>query len=300
MLGLLQGRTLAQREARLAYLLIIPTFAIVAGLVIFPAFFNIWISLHRVGLDNLNDVFHAPFSGLDNYVRAARDYAFPDALQTSVLYSFAATILTVLMGLGAAILLNRSFRGRGLVRAIFLIPYIAPLISVAYIWKWLLDPTVRGVANWTFIKLGVIDEPVAWLGKQGLALAVVILFEGWRYFPFAMLMILARLQAIDLALYEAAAVDGANRLHQFWYITLPELRYVLGTIFLLRLMWTFNKFDDVFLLTSGGFGTRVLPILTYEFSFKLFDFGQGAATSMFLVIILLAFMLIYIRKVLQW
>jgi multiple sugar transport system permease protein len=78
------------------------------------------------------------------------------------------------------------------------------------------------------------------------------------------------------------------------------LRYVLGTIFLLRLMWTFNKFDDVFLLTSGGFGTRVLPILTYEFSFKLFDFGQGAATAMFLVIILLAFMLIYIRKVLQW
>jgi len=300
MLGLLQGRTLAQREARLAYLLIIPTFAIVAGLVIFPAFFNVWISLHRVGLDNLNDVFHAPFAGLENYVRAAHDYAFPDALQTSVLYSFAATILTVLMGLGAAILLNRNFRGRGLVRAIFLIPYIAPLISVAYVWKWLLDPTVRGVVNWSLIKLGVMDEPVAWLGKQGLALAVVILFEGWRYFPFAMLMILARLQAIDLALYEAAAVDGANRWHQFWHITLPELRYVIGTIFLLRLMWTFNKFDDVFLLTSGGFGTRVLPILTYEFSFRLFDFGQGAATAMFLVIILLAFMLIYIRKVLQW
>jgi multiple sugar transport system permease protein len=300
MMNLLHGKTLAQREARLAYWLIIPTFAIVAGLVIFPAFFNIWISLHRVGLDNLNDVFRARFVGLENYVRAAQDYAFPEALQTSILYSFTATILTVLFGLGAALLLNRSFRGRGVVRAVFLIPYIAPLISVAYIWKWLLDPTVRGVVNWSLIKLGLMDEPVAWLGKQGLALVVVILFEGWRYFPFAMLMLLARLQAIDKTLYEAAAVDGASRWNQFWYITLPELRYVMGTIFLLRLMWTFNKFDDVFLLTSGGFGTRVLPILTYEFSFKLFDFGQGAATAMFLVLILLVFMIVYIRKVLQW
>jgi multiple sugar transport system permease protein len=222
MLNIFRARTMAQREARLAYLLIVPTFAIVAGLVIFPAFFNVWISLHRVGLDNLNDVFHAPFVGLDNYLRAARDYAFPDALQTSVVYSFAATILTVLLGLGAALLLNRKFRGRGLVRAIFLIPYIAPLISVAYVWKWLLDPTVRGVANWTLIKLGLMNEPVAWLGKQGLALVIVILFEGWRYFPFAMLMILARLQAIDAALYEAAAVDGANRWHQFWSITLQN------------------------------------------------------------------------------
>jgi multiple sugar transport system permease protein len=81
---------------------------------------------------------------------------------------------------------------------------------------------------------------------------------------------------------------------------LPELRYVMGTIFLLRLMWTFNKFDDIFLLTSGGFGTKVLPVLTYEFSFKLYDFGRGAATSMFLMIILVVFMLFYIRKVLEW
>ncbi|MEW5813903.1 MAG: sugar ABC transporter permease [Spirochaetota bacterium] len=300
MLERVRTRTMAQREARLAYFLIIPTFAIVIGLIIFPVFFNVWISLHRIGLDNLNDVFRARFVRLDNYGRTARDFAFPDALTTSVLYSFTATSITVIAGLGAGLLLNQSFPGRGLARSIFLIPYIAPLISVAYIWKWLLDPTVRGVVNWTLLRLGLIDEPIAWLGQQGMALVIVILFEGWRYFPFAMLMILARLQAIDVTLYEAASVDGAGRWRRFWHITLPELRYVLGTIFLLRLMWTFNKFDDIFLLTGGGFGTRVLPILTYEFSFKLFDFGQGAATAMFLVVILLVFMLIYIRKVLQW
>ncbi len=245
-------------------------------------------------------MFHAPFVGLSNYVRAVTDYAFPDALVTSVLYSTLATAATTLAGLGAGLLVNAAFRGRGFVRTLFLIPYVAPLISVAYIWRWLLDPTVRGVANWLLMRTGVLTQPVSWLGTRGLALATIILFEGWRYFPFAMLMILAQLQAIDTTLYEAASVDGASRLRRFWSITLPEVSLVMGTVFLIRLMWTFNKFDDIFLLTGGGFGTRVLPILTYEFSFRLYDFGQGAATAMVLVLILTGFMLVYIRKVLQW
>ncbi|MCK4725016.1 MAG: sugar ABC transporter permease, partial [Anaerolineales bacterium] len=114
-----------------------------------------------------------------------------------------------------------------------------------------------------------------------------------------MLMILARLQAIDSTLYEAAKVDGASTWQQFIHVTLPELRYVLGAIFLLRLMWTFNKFDDIFLLTGGGFGTKVLPVLTYEFSFKLFDFGRGAATAMILLVILVVFMAFYIGVVMR-
>ena len=291
---------LQRREQRLAYLMIFPTFAAVVGLVIFPVFFSIWISLHRIGLDNLNDVFRAPFVGLLNYAHAAKDYAFPAALATSLVYSVTGTAVAVAAGLVASLLLNRSFHGRGIVRTVFLIPYVAPLISVAYIWRWLLDPTVRGVVNWLLLRLGVIEQPVSWLGTRGMSLALVILIEGWRYFPFAMLMILARLQGIDAALYEAASVDGASPWVKFRRITLPDLRYVLGIVFLIRLMWTFNKFDDIFLLTGGGFGTRVLPILTYEFSFRLFDFGQGAATAMFLVLIVAAFMLVYIRKVLQW
>jgi multiple sugar transport system permease protein len=149
------------------------------------------------------------------------------------------------------------------------------------------------------MRLNLIELPKAYLATRGLALLLVIVFEAWRYFPFAMLMILARLQAVDNTLYEAADVDGANTMQKFWNITLPELRYVLGAIFLLRLMWTFNKFDDIFLLTGGGFGTKVLPVLTYEFSFKLFDFGRGAATAMILLIILLIFMALYIGIVMR-
>jgi multiple sugar transport system permease protein len=275
-------------------------------LVIFPAVFSIWISFHDVGLNNLNNVFNTPFVAWDNYRDVINDFAFKfqgmqswGAAVTSIVYSFTATALTVVVGLGAAILLNRPFRGRGMARAVFLVPYVAPIISVAFVWRWILDPRPSGVLNDILLKLGVIDLPIAYLAERGLALLIVIVFEAWRYFPFAMLMILARLQAIDETLYEAAEVDGANTWAKFMYITLPELRYILGAIFLLRLMWTFNKFDDIFLLTGGGFGTKVLPILTFEFSFRLFDFGRGAATSMILLVILIIFMAFYVGIIMR-
>jgi multiple sugar transport system permease protein len=297
---------LQAREARLAWFLLFPTALIVFGLILFPAVFSIWISYHDIGLRNLNDVFHAPSVGWSNYTRVFQDFAFKyqgptnlGAAVTSVVYSFSATVLTVLIGLGAALLLNRPFTGRGITRAIFLFPYVAPIVSVAFVWRWLLDPRPSGVVNDLLMRAGVIEMPLGYLSTRGLALLLVIIFEAWRYFPFAMLMILARLQAIDNTLYEAAEVDGASTLQKFRFITLPELRYVLGAIFLLRLMWTFNKFDDIFLLTGGGFGTKVLPVLTYEFSFRLFDFGRGAATAMILLILLMVFMLIYVRVVMR-
>jgi multiple sugar transport system permease protein len=294
------------REARLAYLLVLPTALIVFGLVVFPAIFSVWISFHDVGLKNLENVFASSFVGWENYRKVFDDFSFKfqgmqswGAAVTSMVYSFVATTLTLIVGLIAALLLNRPFRGRGLTRAIFLIPYIAPIVSVAFVWRWILDPRPSGVLNDILLKLGLIELPKAYLATRGLALLLVIMFEAWRYFPFAMLMILARLQAIDDTMYEAADVDGANNWAKFWYITLPELRYVLGAIFLLRLMWTFNKFDDIFLLTGGGFGTKVLPVLTYEFSFRLFDFGRGAASAMILLVILVVFMAVYVSTVMR-
>ena len=294
------------REARLAWYLISPTALIVFGLVLFPAFFSIWISFRNVTLGNLNDVFNAPFVGWDNYRAVFNDFAFKwqgfdswGAAVTSIVYTFTATVLTLLTGLVASLILNRPFRGRGMARAIFLFPYVAPIVSVAFVWRWLLDPRPSGVLNDVLMRLGVIDLPQAYLSTRGVAIVLVIIFEAWRYFPFAMLMILARLQAVDKTMYEAAKVDGANTWQQFWNVTLPELRYVLGAIFLLRLMWTFNKFDDIFLLTGGGFGTNVLPVLTYQFSFKQFNFGRGAATAMILLALLVTFMAFYVGIVMR-
>lgn len=300
--GTAQLSPLKKKEARLAYRYILPTALIVFGLVIFPALYSIWISFHDVTLKNLNDVIHAPYVGFENFINVVNDFSFKfqdwknaGAIVTSIVYSLFSTILTVLLGLIAALLLNHPFKGRGLARSIFLFPYVAPVVSVAFVWRWILDPRQSGVVNDLLLKLNIIDTPQAYLSTRGLALFLVIVFEAWRYFPFAMLMILARLQAIDDMLYEAAEVDGANAWQKFKFITLPELKYILGSSFLLRLIWTFNKFDDIFLLTSGGYGTKVLPILTYEFSFKTFNFGKGAATAMILFVIVLFFMFLYSR-----
>jgi len=294
------------REARLAWVLVLPTALIVFGLVVFPAIFSIWISFRDVTLGNLNDVFRAPFVGLDNYRTVFNDFAFKwqglqnwGAAVTSIVYSFTATILTLIVGLIASLLLNRPFRARGLARAIFLFPYVAPIVSMAFVWHWILDPRPSGVLNDILMRLGIIALPKAYLATRGLALWIVIIFEAWRYFPFAMLMILARLQAVDATLYEAADVDGANTWHKFLYVTLPELRYILGSIFLLRLIRTFNKFDDIFLLTGGGFGTNVLPVLTYQFSFRSYNFGKGAATAMILLLILVVFLVVYVSTVMK-
>jgi multiple sugar transport system permease protein len=294
-------RSIRAQEARLAWALILPTALIVFGVVLFPAIFSVWISFHDVGLKELGNVFKAEFIGLDNYRAVVNDFAFKfqgsqnwGAAVTSVVYSFVSTFVTLLVGLAAALLLNRPFRARGVSRAVFLFPYVAPIVSVAFVWRWILDPRPSGVLNDILMSLGLIDLPKAYLAERGLALGLVTLFTAWRYFPFAMLMILARLQALDRTLYEAADVDGASTWQKFLYVTLPELRYVLGAIFLLRLIWTFNKFDDIWLLTGGGFGTNVLPVLTYQFSFKLNNFGRGAANAMILLLILLVFLILYV------
>jgi multiple sugar transport system permease protein len=302
----LLSKSMHASEVRLAWLLILPTAIILFGQDLFPAIFSIWISFHKIGLYNLNDVFHAPFIGFDNYKSVLNDFAFKwggpkqwGAWVTTIFYSFVSTFITLIGGLIAAILLNRPFRGRGLARSVFLFPYVAPVISVAFVWRWLLDPRPSGVLNHILINLGIIETQQAFLATRGLAIWLVIIFQAWRYFPFAMLMILARLQAIDDTLYEAAAVDGANSWQKFISITIPQIRYVLGAIFLLRLLWTFNKFDDIWLLTGGGYGTNVLPVLTYQFSFNMYDFGKGAATAMIMMAALVVFIIGYVLIIMR-
>ena len=290
------GRSLHAREARLAYLLILPTSLIIAGLVFYPVLYNVWLSFHQVTTGNLGEA--APFARLENYRHVLKDVTrFLPALRTTFVYSIVGMFLSLVTGLVASLLLNARFRGRGIARGIMLFPYAAPTIAMAQIFKWILQP--NGLVNWVLMEANIIAEPRAWLTEKGLALPAVLLFQTWKYFPFCMLMILARLQAIDQALYEAAEVDGANAWQRFWHITIPELRYVLLTVGLLRLIWNFNKFDDIWLLTGGSSGTMVLPVLTYQYSFGLNNFGWGAANAMILALILTVFMFFYMREVIE-
>ncbi|TVR06483.1 MAG: sugar ABC transporter permease [Spirochaetaceae bacterium] len=246
---------------------------------------------------------------LDNFrfVISARE--FTSALITSFVYPFFGAFWSILFGLCAAQLLNRKFPGQGTLRGLFLFPYVAPVIAVAFAWVFFLDP-FSGTVNLLAVDWGVLSAPVSFLSERNttvslfglslrvpLALTTVIMFDGWRYFPFSFLFLLARLQAIPSELYESADVDGAGTFRKFSAITLPQLRGVIATLFLLRFMWTFNKFDDVFLLTGGAAGTRTLPIQVYDNAFGRGNIGAGSATAVILFVFLAVFMLIYFRAV---
>ncbi|MFQ5821444.1 MAG: carbohydrate ABC transporter permease [Candidatus Heimdallarchaeota archaeon] len=292
--------TIEAKDARLAYALIVPTFSIVGIIIFFPLIYNQIISFQNVNLKNL--AAGAPFIGLSNYRYVLRDPEFIRVVVRTVVYAISSTVLAVIIGLVAALLMNRKFKGRGIARALFLFPYIAPVVALTLVWTWLLHP-VYGVSNWSLRIIG--REPPAqgaWLSVYPWNFIILILFESWRYFPFAMLMILAQLQAINPELYEAADVDGASNYLKFRFITLLELRYVIAVVFLLRLMWNFNKFDDIFLLTGDIPETTTLPILVYRYSFGTIrlTLGLAAATAMFIFIILVVFLVTYTRTVLKW
>jgi multiple sugar transport system permease protein len=309
-----KGLSKKQREQRLALTIIIPIFLIVFGIVIFPVLYNFWLSVQEVTLGNLGQatpinalkwVFTLgrsgglpKFVGLKNFITVAQDPRFLSAFATSLIYSISGVTLSILLGLYAALLVHRRMPARRVIRGIFLLPYIAPVVATAFIWRWVLNP-VYGVGNWLAVQAGLIAEPVAWLSTRGLALFVAIIFQGWRYFPFIFLFVLARLQSIPEDLYEAARMDGASTFQQFFYVTLPQLKGVLATVFLLRFMWIFNKFGDIYLLNKGAAGTEVLPILVRQYSIEMEQFGQGAALSIYLFLILAVFIFFYFRWVME-
>ena len=143
--------------------------------------------------------------------------------------------------------------------------------------------------------MDVLDSPINFFGQRPNALIMVTIFEIWRYFPLSFLFILARMQSIDIEMYEAADMDGASPLQKFWYISLPMLIGIMSILFLLRFIWTFNKFDDIFLLTGGAAGTRTLTVNVYEQAFAVSNIGAGAAVAVVIFIFLLIFSLLFFK-----
>jgi multiple sugar transport system permease protein len=305
-------QSLLDQESRLAFWMLVPTFTVVLAFVIFPVIWNLWLSLKPVSLGDLRGASLFKFNlTLDNFRKVFSDPGFVPALLTTLIYTIAGSALSILLGLMAALLVHGEFRGRSLLRGLFISPYIAPVVAVTFTWSFILDPQL-GVLNWLAVDRGLLAQPIPFLSQRWwdldlmgvrvrlpLALTSVILFEGWRYFPFAFLFILARLQAIPDELYQAASVDGASPFQRFYHITLPQLATVLSTLLLFRFIWTFNKFDDIFLLTRGQAGTRVLTIKVYDYAFGEFNIGASSAMAMVLFGVLSVFLLIYFRWIVK-
>ncbi len=244
----------------------------------------------------------------ENFSRVFDAREFWDVLWVTFAYTFFGTAGALVLGLFAAQLLDKAFAGRSILRGLFLFPYVAPVIAMAFTWLILLDPT-KGSVNKLLMQMGAIDEPINFFGVRyvdvsilgiefgfPMALSMVIAFEAWRYFPLSFLFILARKQSIPTDMYEAADMDGASPLQQFWELSLPQLFGILSVLFLLRFIWTFNKFDDIFLLTGGGSGTRTLTVDVYEKGFALNNLGAGAAVAVVVFIILFTLAMLYFRS----
>jgi len=302
-------RGLRAQEARLAYMLILPTLVVVFLIVLFPMIWNVVLSLQPIRLRDLPTVNLLDFRdiSLDNYARAisARGGRFWEVLRVTFVYTIGSTVAAIVLGLWAAMIVRDSFPGRNIMRGFLLFPYIAPVVSVAFVWKLMLDKNI-GVISLLGTKVGI--PPVSFLTTRAfplhlfgvefalpLALVTVIAFEAWRYFPFSFLFLLARMQAIPDDLYEAAAVDGASPVQRFWYITIPQLYGVMGTLVLLRFIWTFNKFDDIFLLNGGAAGTKVLAIQIYEWLFSRRNVGVSSAVAVIMALILGVLVFTYLR-----
>ena len=244
---------------------------------------------------------------LENFTQIFSGSEFWTVLWVTISYTVFGTAGALVTGLFAAQLLNTAFPGRGILRGLFLFPYVAPVIAVAFTWIVLLDP-FSGTFNSLLQQMGVIDKPINFFGQRAVplnlfgltiefpvALTTVIVFEAWRYFPLSFLFILARMQSLSSDMYEAAEIDGATPLQQFWYISLPQLVGILAVLFLLRFIWTFNKFDDIFLLTGGAAGTRTLTVDVYEQAFAISNLGAGAAVAVVVFVVLLAFSLLFFK-----
>jgi multiple sugar transport system permease protein len=289
-----RGRTLAARDARAGIALITPTVLIVTVIVLIPIAWTVMIAFQKIKLINLRRTGLFGRYTLDNFVNVLTSAGFGSSLVTTFIYTIGGTVGSIVAGLIVALALRERFRGRGLIRGAMLLPYVAPVVAVTFLWTTMLNPEYGLINAWGQKYLGW-DAGIPFLSQSSTALATVIVFEIWRYFPFAFLFITARLGALPGDVEEAARVDGATPWQRFRFVILPQLWPVISVLFILRFIFTFNKFDDVYLLTGGGAGTEVVAIRVYNYLVSRGDLGASAAQALVLAMTLVILMIIYTR-----
>lgn len=267
-----------RRETALGVVLILPAVLLIGAVIVYPLFYNIYLSFTDVPL---NPALAPEWIGLGNYAELLTSGRFWSAFETTVLFTGGSTLLSTVVGLAVALLFDREFRGRRLARGLVLLPHVTPIIAVAFVWQFMLSPLWGSIPT-LLETLGLYTSETGLLAQSSTALPVVIAFGAWRNFPFAFLLFVARLQAIPQSMYEAARIDGAGAVAQFKDITLPELKGTITIVVLLRFIWEFNTFAQVWLLTRQ---LVTLPIFAYQAAFANFEQGLGAAISVLLFLI---------------
>jgi multiple sugar transport system permease protein len=238
----------------------------------------------------------APWVGLQNYLTVVSDHVFTQALVNTALFTVGSILGQFVLGMLLALFFHKSFPLNGVLRALFLLPWLIPLIAGSAAWRALLEQD-SGIINITLMNLGIVDSPIPWLTSPDVALVAVILVNIWLGIPFNLTLLYSGLQDIPEELYEAGALDGATGWKAFWSITWPNLRAVVGVSLMLGVIYTLKVLDIILGLTQGGpaNATQTIATQSYQRSFVEFKFGQGAALSNILILISLVFAVVYLR-----
>ncbi|MFD1953587.1 carbohydrate ABC transporter permease [Paenibacillus thailandensis] len=276
------------------YLFVLPILLFMLVFVLFPIIYNITLSLQDVNVYNFKKAHH--FAGLENYIETFKDPVFYTAFRNSAVFTVLSLLFQFGIGFALALFFNRKFPGRNLMRSLMLLAWMLPAVITASVFQWMLNGDY-GVLNFILHGLGIIDQPHSWLSDNRTSLLSTVVANIWIGIPFNMIILLTGLQGMPEQLYEAAKLDGANRLKQFRHITMPLMRPTILILIMLGIINTFKVFDVIFIMTAGGpvNSSNVLPIYAYQLSFTKFQFSQGASVSMIMFIILILIAIVYLR-----
>jgi ABC-type sugar transport system permease subunit len=286
--------SLTAKDRRLGLMLLLPTIIILCAVIVYPMGHSLWLSFQNLNISN--PARGRQYVGFQNYLEVLRSDDWWLSL-LRILYFVAADLLVgISLGLGIALLLNKERKGKGVILAIIVFPYVLAPIVNSLIWKLIYDPNY-GFLNGLLMQLGIIKDYVPWLAKPTLAIVMLIIANLWQGTPFSIVLFLAGLKSIPREEYEAAAIDGASKSASFKYITIPHLWPIIYMNVVMKTILTFKLFDIIYSLTGGGPGgsTTVVSMLIYRETFEYMKFGQGAAMSFLLLILVLLLVVIYSR-----
>ena len=269
------------------WIFVLPALLVVGILLVYPIFSSLYYSMTTKHLIKAS----YDFIGLENYKAVLSDSNFYKAFLTSILWTVGSLLGQLFIGFTAALAINRVKIGKGIYRTLMIIPWAFPSIVIALSWKWILNG-VSGFLPNILVQLGISSELPQFLSDSSLVFLTLIFINVWFGAPMIMVNVLSALQTIPQDQYEAAQIDGASKFQQFWHITVPHIKVVVGLLVVLRTIWVFNNFDIIYLLTGGGpaNATTTVPVYAYNMGWGTKLLGRSSAVT----VLLLALSLIHI------
>lgn len=273
------------------YFFIAPALLALVALVVYPLLYGVYISFFKTNLANKWE-----FVGLKNYISVFSDGVFVKQLGITLKFTAVVVSAHFVIGIFLAMLLNQNRPGITFFRTILVLPWLMPEVVIALIFKWIMNP-LYGLLNYAMQLMGLSEGGVSWLGDTKYAFISVVLVCIWKGYPLVMVNALAALQSVSADIYEAARVDGANKVQTFFWIVLPSIKPVLATTLILDTVWWFKHYTIVYLMTKGGPGsvTSIVSIEIYKQAFDYFNFGKAAAMSVVVFFVCLIISKLYRR-----